>query len=288
MMATCAVDCRNTLGEGCFWDPREGCLYWTDIEERLIYRLQSNGEVSKFTLPERAGFILPRRNPGFVIGFPSRIALCDSTFHKFTTVAVIEPDLEQTRVNDAAVDPYGGLVFGTFDERDRRPVAGLYRLSPTGEVTQLLEGVAISNGLAFSPDGTLMYFADTSDGIIRRFRVGSGFQTLQEIDCLAGADIAPGKPDGAVVDSEGCSWNARVWGGCVVRISPDGYLLDKIDIPAKGPTCVAMGGVGLTRLFATTLRIRHTAEELESMPLAGGLFCVDVAVGGASQRLCRI
>ncbi len=91
-----------------------------------------DGATTTFSLPERAGFILPRERPGFVIGFASRIAIADPSFTTFSTLAVIEPELPQTRVNDAAVDPAGGVVFGTFDERDRQPVASLYSMAPNG------------------------------------------------------------------------------------------------------------------------------------------------------------
>lgn len=288
MRVFCAVDCRDTLGEGCLSDPRDGSLYWTDIEGRRLHRLASNGETTTFPLPERAGFVLPRRDPGFVIGFADRVALADPIFRQFTTLHVIEADLPQTRVNDATVDPEGGVVFGTFDERDRRHVASVYRIAPSGELRHLLSSVTISNGLAFSPDGTIMYFADTPVGVIRRFAVGAGFRTFVEIEPLAGPNVAPGRPDGATVDKEGCYWNARVWGGCIVRIAPNGRVVDRLDLPTKGPTCVAFHGPSLTRLYATTLRLRHSPEELESMPQAGGLFAADVEVPGCPQLLCSL
>ena len=288
MNAVCLVDCRNTLGEGCVWDPRDECLYWTDIEEGRIFRLASDETVTVFALPERAGFILPRREPGFVVGFASRIALADADFRTFTTLTAVEPDLPQTRVNDAAVDPFGGVVFGTFDERDRRPVASLYRLAPSGELTRLLDEVTISNGIAFSPDARTMYFADTPVGVIRRFNVGVDFSSFDEIAPLAGPDIAPGKPDGAVVDQDGHYWSARVWGGCLVRIAPDGQTSDRIDLPTKGPTCVALGGKDASRLFATTLRVRQTDQELAASPQAGGLFATTVLTAGQPQRLALL
>ncbi len=286
--AQCRVDCRNTLGEGCVWDPRDESLYWTDIQESRIFRLGPDGATTTFSLPERAGFILPRGRPGFVIGFASRIAIADPSFSTFSTLAVIEPEWPQTRVNDAAVDPAGGVVFGTFDERDRQPVASLYRIAPNGRVTHLIGGVTISNGLAFSPDGGTLYFADTPVGLIRRFRVGHGGDNLNEIDPLAGPDVAPGKPDGAIVDAEGCYWSARVWGGCIVRIDTSGRLVDRIDLPTKGPTCVALGGPALGELFATTLRVSHSAEELAAAPQAGGLFSAPVAMPGQVPRLAAL
>ena len=110
----------------------------------------------------------------------------------------------------------------------------------------------------------------------------------QNIEALAGADIAPGAPDGAVVDRDGCCWSAWVWGGCLARIDPHGRLLERIDLPTKGLTCVALVGHNGRDLFATTLRIRHTDEELRAMPQAGGLFSVRVDVPGQEARLCHL
>jgi sugar lactone lactonase YvrE len=288
MSIVCVADTRDTLGEGCVADPRDGSVYWTDIEGKRIHRFARDGVTTTFPLPERAAFIVPRRQPGFVVGFAGHIALADASLTRFTTLHVIEPDLPQTRVNDAAVDPLGGIVFGTFDEVDRRPIASVYRLAPGGLLTRLFGEVTVSNGLAFSPDGTLMYFADTAVGTIRRFLVKKDFSALEEQALLARIDIAPGRPDGASVDSEGCYWNARVWGGCVVRISPAGELLQTIQVPAVGPTCVALGGPHLTRLFVTTLRIRQTTEDLEARPRSGSLFATDVLVPGQPQGLCDL
>ena len=289
MTATCVVDCKNTLGESCVWDPRDGGVYWTDIAESRIYRLDGDGAVTAFPLPERAGFVLPRSRSGFVVGLASRIAICNPAFQAFETVALIEQDLPQTRGNDAAVDPFGGVVFGTFDERDRKPVAALYRCSPEGIVRRLLSGVTISNGVAFSPAGDAMYFADTPEGTIRRFHVGRlHWEDLTEAPPLAGPGIAAGRPDGAVVDSEGCYWSARVWGGCLVRIAPDGAVAQTIALPTKAPTCVTLGGRDGQTLYATTLRVMHTDDELRAAPFAGGLFAAQVKVPGAPQRLAAL
>lgn len=289
MTPICVADCRNTLGEGCVWDPRDGRLYWTDIAESRIYRLDGDGTVAVFPLPERAAFVLPRSRPGFVVGLASRVAICDATFRNFETIAVIEADLPQTRVNDAAVDPFGGVVFGTFDERDRKPVAALYRCAPEGKITRLLSGITISNGIAFSPAGDIMYFADTPEGTIRRFRLGaSAWQEPTEIAPLAGPDVAPGHPDGAVVDAEGHYWSARVWGGCLARIAPDGTVTDTVKLPTKGPTCVTLGGRDGRTLYATTLRVMHTDDELRAAPLAGGLFAIQVKAPGGLQRLAAL
>ena len=292
MEAKLAVDCRNELGECCFWDPRDESLWWTDIERSCVYRMGPGSSVERFNLPGRAGFMLPCRDPGFVIGFPSQIVRSNRELTVFTKLQDVEPELHQTRINDAAVDPFGGIVFGTFDETQdmsaRRPIASVYRLAPDGSLSRLFGNVTISNGIAFSPDGETMYFADSAVGRIRRFRVGAAFASLTEFEPLAEPDAAPGMPDGARVDADGRYWSARVWGGCVVRFGTDGEIDARVDLPVKGATCVAFGGSELSELYVTTLRTRHTRKELDAAPEAGGIFAAVVDTPGLPQSLCSI
>lgn len=292
MNASLHVDCKNTLGEGCFWDPRDNCLWWTDIEEKRIWRLDRQGATKSYSLPDRAGFILPCENSGFLIGFANKIVLADQKLQNFEHLCDVEADVPQTRVNDATVDPYGGIIFGTFDETQdmsaRQPIGAIYRLTPDGQLKKLFGGVVVSNGLAFSPDGETLYFADTHFGSIRRFAVGKDFSSFEEIDPLAELDAAPGRPDGGITDRNGNYWSARVWGSCIVRFDPSGQVTAKVDIPTKGPTCIALGGASLDRLFITTLRVRHTEDELDRAPSAGGIFSVDIDTPGNQQRLCKL
>ena len=279
---TCAVDCRNTLGEGCVVDPRDDAVYWTDIESRVIWRLAPDGTSRSFPLPDRAAFILPRRHEGFVIGFANRIAIASEDFTAFRTVCEIETDRPQTRVNDATVGPDGGVVFGTFDERDRAPTAALYHLSPEGTLRRLLGDVTIANGLAVSPDGEVLYFADTAEGTVRRFAVNASMSRFDELAPLCGPEIAPGRPDGATVDAQGRYWNARVWGSAVACITADGRLEQLVDIPAAGPTCVALRSGPDATLFVTT------EEALRATPHAGGLFRIATNATGLVSCLAAL
>ena len=290
--ATLVADCRNMLGECCFQDPRDDALWWTDIDSSRVWRMDADRRTRSFVLPGRAGFILPRRKDGFVVGFPDQLCLANGDLTRFARLHDVEPGLPQTRVNDACVDPFGGIVFGTFDETPetdrRRPVGAVYRLAPDGGLARLFGEVTIANGLAFSPDGTVMYFADTPAGAIRRFRVGPEFSGLDEIDPLAGGRDAPGLPDGGTVDAEGRYWSARVWGGCVVRFGRDGRVDARIDVPTKGPTCVTFGGADQSELFITTRRRHHSEEELAAAGHAGGLFSARTGTPGIPQLLCAL
>ena len=293
MQADCLVDGKNIIGECCFQDPRDQCVYWTDIESCRIYRLAQDKCVTTFVLPGRAAFVLPLVEKGFAVGFATQIAVADQDFQNFRRIVDVEPELGFTRINDGAVDPFGGIVFGTYDELPEpaeRSACSVYRLSPTGNLRRLFGKVAVSNGIDFSPDGTTMYFADTADGTIRRFQINDPeFENFVEIaNPLACRSDAPGKPDGGCVDSAGNYWSARVWGHCAVRFSADGKVNGKVDVPVKGPTCVALGGRDMKTLYVTSLRKKHTDEELATMPQAGGLFASQVDVPGITQRLCSL
>ncbi len=291
MPVQCVVDGKNIIGECCFQDPRDGSVLWTDIESCKIYRT-AGGKVTEYVLPGRAGFVLPLRDTGFVVGFSKQVTTADSEFQNFRRIADIEPELGCTRINDAAVDPFGGVVFGTYDETphpEKGFIGSVYRLSSNGEIRRLFGDVAVSNGMDFSPDGSVMYFADSKDGTIRRFHVGDhDFSDFRELEPLAAPTAAPGKPDGGCVDSQGNYWSARVWGHCAVRFSPQGDVNAKIDLPIKGPTCVALGGSDLKTLYITSLRTNHSVEDLASMPMSGGLFAAPVDVPGITQRQCSL
>ena len=108
------LECKNTIGESCFWDPRDNSLWWTDIQEKKIWCINENKKTKFFNIPDRAGFILPRKKEGFVIGFSNNISISNQNLTEFTKLFDIESDMNETRVNDAKVDPFGGIVFGTF------------------------------------------------------------------------------------------------------------------------------------------------------------------------------
>ena len=133
-----------------------------------------------------------------------------------------EISIKQTRINDAKVDPYGGIVFGTYNEDpdkiNRKPIANLYRLAPDLSLTHLLSNITVSNGIAFSQNENIMYFADTPTGLIRKFEFTHDFKKLQELESNMMFDDV-GEPDGATVDINNNYWSARVRGKCILCLS---------------------------------------------------------------------
>jgi L-arabinonolactonase len=282
-----ALICKNILGESCFWDPRINSLIWTDIEGKKIWKLNEKNQSLDYNLPDRAGFILPRKKDGFIIGFPKHIAISNQDFSSFEKICDVEINIKQTRINDAKVDPYGGIVFGTYNEDpdkiNRKPIANLYRLAPDLSLTHLLSNITVSNGIAFSQNENIMYFADTPTGRIQKFKYSQDFNKFNELDSnIIFKDV--GEPDGATVDINNNYWSARVRGKCIISIDTKSEkILEKINLPTNTPTCVTFGGNNLSSLYVTSLRADPTNDNE-----GGNLHRIETDTRGFEQLLADI
>ncbi|MDA0564470.1 SMP-30/gluconolactonase/LRE family protein [Streptomonospora sp. S1-112] len=156
------------------------------------------------------------------------------------------------RMNDGCCDPAGRFWAGSM-AYDGTPGAGaLYRADPDGAVHRVLEGYTIPNGPAFSPDGRLMYLADSAEGRIDVFAVDAeGRPGGRRVF----ARLAEGSPDGMQVDDAGHLWTA-VWGtGRVHRYTPEGALDRVVRLPAAQPASVCVVGEDRPHLFVATAAI---------------------------------
>ena len=153
----------------------------------------------------------------------------------------------------------------------------MHRLDPDGSTTVVLEGVTISNGLEWSPDGALAYYVDSATGRIDVFdydrdRGLSGRRPFAEVT---------GGPDGLTVDADGGVWVALYAGGAVQRFTPEGTLDEVIEVPVSKATACTFGGADLDQLFITTSR-EYLASDDE--PAAGSLFVATPGVRGRPVR----
>jgi L-arabinonolactonase len=126
-----------------------------------------------------------------------------------------------------------------------------------------------------------MYFADSPTKTIVAYDYDTATGRLGTMHILAKVD---GIPDGSCVDREGCIWNA-VWEGYrVERWSPDGALLQVVEVPVRKPTCCAFGGADLSTLYITTSRLMEEEDNLGREPSAGSLYAVRPGVEGLIDR----
>jgi sugar lactone lactonase YvrE len=183
------------------------------------------------------------------------------------------------RLNDGKVGPDGCFWVGGMDESpEKQPVAALWRITPEGKVACRAEGYVNSNGLAWSPDGTVMFHTDTRPGYIEAFDFDRATGGLSNRRRLATLTNEEGRPDGGATDAEGCYWSAGVSAACLNRFSPEGKLLAKMALPAPGPTmpCFAEASI-----YVTSLRQGRDAATLARYPAMGGLFRLPAPLPGA-------
>jgi L-arabinonolactonase len=286
LRATLVLDAGNTLGEGITWCAGSRSLYWTDIHRALLYRFRpGDGSTQRWGMPERlASFALCRDHGWLLLGLESGLAF----FHEESGKTVRIIDVEKgvpTRLNDGACDRQGRFVFGTLHEPTdggaKQPIGNFYRLNTDLTLERLpLGGVAISNSIAFSPDGATMYYCDSTNGVVMRCAYGDTIRDVRPHIDLSHLD---GDPDGSAVDSDGGLWNAQ-WGlSRVVRYDRDGNETLVVDVPTKQPTRVAFGGADLKTLYITSARDGLSAQALADDPHAGGLFAIDVPFAGLPE-----
>jgi L-arabinonolactonase len=282
----CAAPRRNILGEGPCWDSRAGRLYWVDIHGRLLEWLDpASGETGLWALDRRASAIALRQDGSLLLATEHGFALFDPKAGALEARHNPEPHLPDNRSNDGHTDARGRFWLGTMDDRESAPVGSVYRLDPDWTCTRMITGLSIPNTLVCSPDGKILYVAESKGGLIWAYDFDLDAGTLGERRRFADTNADNCSPDGSAMDAEGCLWNAQ-WGGWrLVRYRPDGTVDRIIPMPVEQPTSCAFGGENLDTLFITSARDGLSEAALANQPLAGSLFSLDPGVRGAPQAL---
>jgi sugar lactone lactonase YvrE len=270
---------REVLGEGPVWCEIEQALYWTDIRRKLIRRhSQANGETVTWELPEIVGSFALRRSGGLIVAMRSDIVLFDPSTGTMEKLAAPDAGKPNHRFNDGKCDPQGRFIVGSMDDVTRDPTGTVWSVSADGSCRALLPNCRIPNGLAWSPDGSRMYFADTGAGTIKvyDYELATGLVGTEQLF----ARLCDGAPDGATVDEQGYYWSAVYGGWRLERRAPDGRLDATVDVPVQNPTSCTFGGASLDQLYVTSASQRLSADQLAGQPLAGAVMVFDVGVRG--------
>lgn len=278
----CRLPLHMELGEGPLWDERSAALYWVDIINRQLHRLDIERDVHSVALHDEAITCVGCHGDGGLIAATrSGVWRLNAAGHKQAQLADNPDNSADHRFNDGGIDPAGRFWIGTMDENVRTADGNLY-VYDGHNLTRRKTGVTISNGLAFSPAGDWLYHTDTPTRIIDRhcFDQASGEIGPAEpwVD-LNALDVA-GAPDGAAVDQDGHYWCALFGGAAVARFAPDGELVGHYPLPALNPTMPAFGGPGLRTLFVTTARENMDAAAIAASPQSGSLFSMPVDTPG--------
>lgn len=277
---------RAQLGESPVWCPATQSLFWIDIDGRQVLRFEpSSGTHDHRVLPTRPGSIFLSTDPDllFVAAEHELLTLRWSTGQTRTRLVVEGTDVS-TRLNDGRSDPDGRIWVGTMEEdwADSTPDGRLFRINTDASVSAHQEHVGVSNGLAFSPDGRTMYWADSSRETVWAFDYDNHTGTPSGQRVFLDFTRLPGKPDGACVDTDGCYWVACVYGSALLQVTPRGDVNRIIDLPVAKPSMPAFGGPDLRQLYVTSIS-SGGRQPAPQTPEAGALLVLDVGAQGIPE-----
>ncbi|GII57651.1 hypothetical protein Pth03_60400 [Planotetraspora thailandica] len=274
------LDVAGVHCEGVVWDAAARRLRFVDIPRGRVFDADveaEDGDLRWFDLPAPVTAVHPTTDPETVV-----VADCDgvalATVGLNTGGEVRErlasplAGLPGLRMNDANVDPAGRYFAGSM-AYDVEPGAGaLYRLDRDRSLHTVLTGTTISNGIDWSPDATLCYFADSPLRRVDVFDYDVATGALTGRRAFADTSGIPGIPDGLTVDAEGAVWVAFFGGSRVCRYTPDGRLDHTITLPTRQVTSCCFAGPALDQLLISTSTEDLSPDDLRREPTAGMIF----------------
>ncbi len=278
-------DCRTILGEGLLWDVAEQKLCWVDTYGRMIYRADQDGRrMERWPVSDVIGSMALRAGGGAILALAT--GLHEFDFGTGDARPLLDLHVGPgIRLNDGKVDRSGRFLFGSMDMTETTPAGAVYSLDVDLTVEQVDASVTVFNGTCWSPDGTVLYFADSRSRSIWTVDYDLGSGRIGNKRRFASFPPDNGFPDGATVDEEGFIWSAGVYGGKVLRFAPDGRLDRCIDMPVRCVTSVMFGGVDLATLYATSMARPPVPDGPQDGPLGGSVFALrDLGVRGLPER----
>ena len=290
----CVAPTGDVCGEGAVWHAEHESIYWTDINRFLIHRYRPadscvrtwifDEPVTAITLTDRSDVLAVILGSSVILWKPQTDTRHDPVFKL--------KGWPHVRLNDARADPLGNLWVGSMrnnvnPDGSSGEAGGLdgelICIDPDRRNKVWRQGIGIANTLTWSPDKKHFYFGDSLANAIWAYDYDADEGTLaNQRPFLQG--FVRGLPDGSTMDSEGYLWNCRFFGGCVVRVAPEGTIDRIIEMPVKNITTCTFGGPDLKTLYITTARAEAPARDR----LAGSLFAMKCDVAGQPENRFRI
>ena len=280
-----ALNWNASLGESPRWHPKEKMLYWVDIDRSMLHRFDpATGHNQTMRLDHPAGCFAFTGDGGFLLAMKDGFSILDRW------EGTLRPHGDQIfsgrphlRFNDGRTDPAGRFWAGSVDMEKRDHDAALYCLEADGSIRLIQNAMLTCNGAAFDAAGRRFFHADTPSHAIRSYDADPATGTLSNERILHQLPLGRGRPDGGSVDAEGHYWSALFDGGRVVRLSPDGKIVDTVALPVTRPTMIAFGGEDLRTAYVTTARKGLSDDQVAKEPLAGSIFSFRVKTPGLPE-----
>jgi sugar lactone lactonase YvrE len=262
------------LGEGPVWDAKNKLICWVDILNGEIHEYSPEQKTHRaIGVHQMIGSIAICTNGNFIAALQNGFAFIDRITGAVKMIVDPEDHLSHNRFNDGKCDPAGRFWAGTMSLSEEPGTGNLYAIEKDLIVTRKIEGVTISNGMAWSADQRVFYYIDTpTSGIVKYdYEKDSGLiHNKRTVIKIAKED---GYPDGMTIDNEGMLWIAHWDGWQVSRWDPiRSEMLGRIKLPVARVTSCTFGGENLEDLYITSAKVGLTKAQSAQQPLAGSLF----------------
>ena len=142
MRAELIVDCKNEHGEGIFWNPSDGRIWWTDIQGLALWSFDPvTTQSASIPMEDRVCCFAPRAAGGLIVAYSDRVVLFDPETKKETLVTLFEPENFETRLNDGRTDRQGRLVVGGMNEVSGTPDSSVISIDGNLKVQTLIDQI---------------------------------------------------------------------------------------------------------------------------------------------------
>lgn len=273
------------LIEGPVWDSQRGLLF-SEVLAGGVYCVTAAGRVSTvfehrrgiggMALHAAGGLIVSGRNISY------------KGFDQAQTLTLLDRDEANGNVgyNDLTVDARGRIYAGSlgaspvFSDGREAASGDLYLIDLDGSARVVAQDIALTNGLAFSPDGALLYHSDSARRVVNCYAVAADGSLG---DKRTFVEVERGVPDGLVVCEEGAVWVACAGGGHGVTVyTSEGQMREHIEIPDPMCTSVCFGGDDLRDLYIVSGSDGQASEQ------AGAVYVHRCEVAGLPVALAQV
>lgn len=281
-----AFDAGNHLGETPIWSPSEHALWWVNCEQppELHRWHPESGTHRVWPMPQRIGGFVPKAGGGLLVALADGLYDFDPASDTLT-FRVPSPFPPHVKLHECHCDRQGRFWIGAYDHDfpANRAAAGAAICRLDGDrLTPVIQGIAVANALAFSPDGRTMYVADSPKRRVDAYDLDPASGALSNGRTFLALKEGEGFVDGATVDAAGGYWLANVGAGALRRYRPDGTLDRIVALPFSNPTKPAFGGADLNTLFVTSTQLAMQAFMTPTAP-NGPLYALEPGESGVAE-----
>lgn len=260
------------LGENPIWYSRWNEFLFTDILVGVIYACAPKTKKVRPVLEtglQTGAFLVT--DEGELVVFSNRgvfLAKCEKMHFVLEQEPLWSPlKYADERFNDAIVDKKGRMLAGT--KRDCNTDGRLLVFESGKEPLCLLDGLSISNGMAFSEDGKTLYHTDSLPATIKAYDYDIETAALSNPRIVLDMGGSGCDPDGMTMDCEGFLWSVLWNGNRIVRFNVAGKIIEEHPMPYPQTSSLCFGGEDMKTLFITSASIGSNDA---SPPLGGPCF----------------